>query len=407
MDNALDADHTQYCIRQSSDSDVVDEIDNYWNARYLSAGEAAWRTLGYAITHKRPSVTPLPVHLPYSDSCSTDTKSLLQHYFARPLGQFRHRGCIRAFDDITYKEYYTLFRIATYDPLRDSHDNYFTEHTAVNAMHVILRTAVEPHFTRLHHVRPSAGDRFYLRSLLQFKPARSYDDLLTVNGMLHDNFQMAAMAHGLFQTMDSESNYALSEAVSALYTPPQLRTLFIHLLVNDCIDSPIRTWEKFRTDFSFDFTIQHRDDPAYAENKTLQHLSHMLEEYGKTLSDFGLQEPTCQSPEVEHELERWRPHAALLRDRASHAVEVLNHEQLHIYNHIMSGIINDNQLLSFIDGKAGCGKTFLVNAICDSLRAQNRIVLPTATSAFAAQLYPGGRTTHSTFKVRINDILLS
>jgi hypothetical protein len=31
-----------------------------------------------------------------------------------------------------------------------------------------------------------------------------------------------------------------------------------------------------------------------------------------------------------------------------------------------------------------------------------RIVIPTATSAFAAQLYPGGRTTHSAFKVSNN-----
>ena len=53
----------------------------------------------------------------------------------------------------------------------------------------------------------------------------------------------------------------------------------------------------------------------------------------------------------------------------------------------------------FIDGKAGCGKTFLVNTLCAWVRAVGRIALPTATSAFAAQLYPGGHTTHSTFGV--------
>ena len=355
--------------------------------------------LGFAITHKRPSVTPLPIHLPYPDLHSNDTKSLLEHYFARPLYHFIHHGSIRSFDDVVYKEYYTIFRIATYNAKHDGHNNYFTENTSMNPMHVILRTGSEPHFTRLHHVHPSAGDRFYLRALLQFKPARSYNDLLTVNGVLYDNFQTATMAHGMFQTTDSESNYALSEAISALYTPPQLRILFIHLLVNDCIESPIATWNEFLANFSFDFTIQHRDDPEYALNKTLQHLSSMLEEYGKTLLDFGLQEPTCLSTEVEHELRHWRPLAAVLQARASHAIELLNTEQLEIYHHVMSSVVNNEQLLLFIDGKAGCGKTFLINVICDTIRAQNGIVLPTATSAFAAQLYPGGRTTHSMFKV--------
>ncbi|KAJ3553472.1 hypothetical protein NM688_g3598 [Phlebia brevispora] len=41
------------------------------------------------------------------------------------------------------------------------------------------------------------------------------------------------------------------------------------------------------------------------------------------------------------------------------------------------------------------------SAHCDFLRAKAIIVLATATSAFAAQLYPGGRTAHSTFKIPV------
>ena len=63
------------------------------------------------------------------------------------------------------------------------------------------------------------------------------------------------------------------------------------------------------------------------------------------------------------------------------------------------------KLLLFIDGKAGVGKTFLINAMCDKLRSINTITLPTATSTYAAQLYCGGRTTHSTFKMSTRSIL--
>src|SRR6266550_8242594 len=76
------------------------------------------------------------------------------------------------------------------------------------------------------------------------------------------------------------------------------------------------------------------------------------------------------------------------------------------YN-ILHNIYSENGSPIFIDGKAGCGKTTLINTICDVLRSQNEIVLATATSAFAAQLYPGGKTTHSTFKVMLDVTLIS
>ncbi|KAJ7843149.1 DNA helicase Pif1 like protein, partial [Mycena leptocephala] len=73
-------------------------------------------------------------------------------------------------------------------------------------------------------------------------------------------------------------------------------------------------------------------------------------------------------------------------------------EQLAIYSEILAAVLDNRPLCAFVDGKAGRGKTTLVNTLCDKLRATGRIVIPTATAAFAAQLYPGGRTTHSAFK---------
>ncbi|KAI0661178.1 DNA helicase Pif1 like protein, partial [Cubamyces menziesii] len=79
----------------------------------------------------------------------------------------------------------------------------------------------------------------------------------------------------------------------------------------------------------------------------------------------------------------------------------LNAEQYQIYTEIMDAVTHRRPLCAFVDGKAGRGKTFLVNTICNKLRSAGHVVLPTATSAFAAQLYPGGKTTHSVFKVRV------
>ncbi|KAJ3816890.1 DNA helicase Pif1 like protein, partial [Lentinula raphanica] len=74
-------------------------------------------------------------------------------------------------------------------------------------------------------------------------------------------------------------------------------------------------------------------------------------------------------------------------------------KQHQIFDLIFNAVQTNSSLLCFIDGKAGCGKTTLIHALCNYLRAYHRIVLATATSAFAAQQYPGGCTTHSTFKV--------
>ncbi|KAH9929311.1 DNA helicase Pif1 like protein, partial [Amylocystis lapponica] len=77
----------------------------------------------------------------------------------------------------------------------------------------------------------------------------------------------------------------------------------------------------------------------------------------------------------------------------------LNAEQYAVYMKVLDAVSAGRPMCAFVDGKAGRGKTYLVNAICTKLRSLGRIVLPTATSGFAAQLYPGGKTTHSTFRV--------
>jgi chromosomal replication initiation ATPase DnaA len=85
--------------------------------------------------------------------------------------------------------------------------------------------------------------------------------------------------------------------------------------------------------------------------------------------------------------------------RANAAYQTFNQEQHHFFDNVMLAVTNNYSLLLFLDGKAGVGKTFLINAVCDKLHSLNIIMLPTATSAYAAQLYQEGRTAHFTFKI--------
>lgn len=397
----------RYTIRGSNEQ--VDEIEDYWNARYLSAGEATWRILGFHITHKQPAVSSLTVHLEdsirhrqyyRSNSSHEDSLSSLQRYFSRPIGAFTFKGEQREFDTLTYVEYYSIFRLQKHNPANSSRPMYFEESAALGGvrMHVVLRNEARPHVARLHTVRLSEGERFYLRTLLQHRAARSFLDLRTINGVICDSYQAAATELGLFAT-HNEAELAILEGIQTLRTPRQLRVLLCHLLVNDCVSTPRSLWDTVAVPLSYDFILHLNNVESLGINKALQELASYLEEYGKCLSDYGLPEPTSYSMEVEHELARWTPQSALLAERAATARQSFNHEQEALFTTIVDAVINEKSLLAFVDGKAGRGKTYLVNAICDHLRSLGHLVMPTATSGYAAQLYPGGRTTHSAFKV--------
>ena len=51
-----------YCVHSNNSEDVVNEIDKYWDAHYLSTGEAAWCIMGYTVAKKKPAVKPISVH---------------------------------------------------------------------------------------------------------------------------------------------------------------------------------------------------------------------------------------------------------------------------------------------------------------------------------------------------------
>ena len=365
--------------------------------------------MGFHVTKKEPGVTALPIHLPnattnhqYHRRSQTSTLSQLDRYFLRPNGSFDAGGILRQFDDLTYTEYFTLFRLAKFNPAKEGHPAYYLEqanNTGSPRMHVIRRNADYSHVTRIRSVRPSQGELFYLRAIIQSRPCRSFLMGRTVGDIEHPTFQEAANDLGLFADSD-EATHALLEGIHNLRTPRELRVLFVHLLVNECVSVPITLWDLCQQDLAYDFILQNSNVAQLGIDHALEELSHLLEEYGKTLSDFGLPEATVHTREVMHELQSWGPVAEELEMRAENTVKIFKPQQLTIYDQILSAVLENRPLYAFVDGKAGRGKTTLVNTLCNKLRSLGRIVIPTATAAFAAQLYPGGRTTHSAFKVR-------
>jgi len=73
--------------------------------------------------------------------------------------------------------------------------------------------------------------------------------------------------------------------------------------------------------------------------------------------------------------------------------------QREVFDAIRSSIDSREQIIAFVDGPGGSGKTFLYETIVSYVRANNGIALAVASSGISAQLLPLGRTLHSRFKL--------
>jgi hypothetical protein len=136
-------------------------------------------------------------------------------------------------------------------------------------------------------------------------------------------------------------------------------------------------------------------------------LNLALLRYGRTLQDFPLMPLPVGNWEdlqanclIAEQANYGQP--AQLEARATERVALFNAEQSNAFAAIVDSVDNRDGKLFFLHGPAGTGKTFVYNTLCDSIRAQTKIVLCVASSGIAALLLSGGRTAHSRFKVPLD-----
>jgi len=211
-----------------------------------------------------------------------------------------------------------------------------------------------------------------------------------------------------------------------------LRHVFAMALQHTTISNPLQIWGQFGVSFCDDLShlvwtgrviVPPNGAGMEAElslHYGLYNIQQLLNEYGKSLDEFGLPRPvldwqdtegyrvgnTLVSEEIGYEIEQQKELADLMRGQ-------LNEQQLASFDAIVATVNSHDQdpqlqgLQSafFLHGPAGTGKTFLYNCLCSHIRAQGKIVLCVASSGIAAQLLPGGRTAHSRFKIPLSNDL--
>ncbi|XP_026459021.1 uncharacterized protein LOC113359642 [Papaver somniferum] len=210
-----------------------DEIKKYLDCRYLSASEAFWRTLNFEIHYRRPSVERLPFHL--------EGEQLIYHKDTEDLRDVLERtdpDATKFLRLMKANREHVKARNLTYADF-PSEWTWYTESKEWKP-----RKRGFNKIGRIYYVHPTAGEKYYLRILLNVqRGCQSYDDIKTIDCVTHLTFKAACLALGLLED-DGEWDHAIKEAATVYINGKRLRELFVTLLLNCKVIEPKKLWSE-------------------------------------------------------------------------------------------------------------------------------------------------------------------
>ncbi|XP_031095209.1 uncharacterized protein LOC115999501 [Ipomoea triloba] len=190
-------------IVDADGNEVVDEINMYYDCRYVSTCEATWHLLGFELQYRTPPVERLRFHLPDCQSIVfQDDDSINDVINKCTIGQSMFIGWFEAnkkYEDaklLTYIEMPTKF--VWKKDSREWHPR-----------------KKEFSIGRIFYVPPGIDELYYMRCLLNIvRGPTCFQDLHTFNGVEYDTFRDACYARGL---LDNDKEYidAFEEATSS------------------------------------------------------------------------------------------------------------------------------------------------------------------------------------------------
>ncbi|XP_031124334.1 uncharacterized protein LOC116027048 [Ipomoea triloba] len=382
--------------------EVVDEINMYYDCRYVSASEATWRLLSFEIQSRSPAVERLSFHLPDSHTVFFQDDEDVESVLTNPtLGQSMFTEWFE-----TNKKYPEA-KLLTYLEM----PNRFVWKKNIRQWQPRQRGFA---VGRIFYVPPGSGELYYLRCLLNIvKGPTSFNEIRTYNGVEYQTFKEACYARGLLED-DNEYIDAIEEA-SQWSTAYSLRKLFVTLLMSNTMVSPETIWNKvwlhLADDAQHSCRRLHNQSDLFLNDEqkkefALIQLSKLLLVYNKTLRDFPnmpvINEASTVAVENCFLWEELAYDRAGLHEESERLQSQLTEEQRRIYDAVISDIYSNNGGLFFVYGYGGTGKTFLWRALSAFIRAKGHIVINVASSGIASLLLPGGRTAHSRFSIPIS-----
>jgi hypothetical protein len=165
-----------------------DEVSRFRDSRYIGASEACWRLFENAIHHQQLPIMSLQVHLPDQHMVVFNPNDAPETVRARAK---QERTMLTAFFQLNRSD--PVARQYTYQEL----PLHFVWDRANKRWNYRQRGAT---IGCLYFVSPTAGEQFYLRTLLMvIKGPTSWVDLHSYDGVEHTTFHAACVARGLLE----------------------------------------------------------------------------------------------------------------------------------------------------------------------------------------------------------------
>ncbi|EGT54381.1 hypothetical protein CAEBREN_32751 [Caenorhabditis brenneri] len=389
--------HTRAAVRIFTDSSGAkhqqeNEIDSYLDTRYLCAPEALHRIYGFKMSDRSTPVMQLKVHVKDAQGVVFQAgqeknalesakmrKTTLTAWFAanqRCAEELQNNGMIPA--DIVDS--------------RGIHYIDMPEHFQFVKGEWVHRRQATKSIGRMHFVSPREQERFALRlMLLNTVDATSYENLLTVDGHQYENFVEAAKAAG-YLTDDSFYEKSLEEATT-FQTGSQFRSFFATLLLFGEIHNAEILWNKFRNEFSEDFSLHYPQQMA--ETLAYNDLIDRMNAMGENLEKWMKLDYDRVTPEDFVDYDFCRQEGQRMREK-------LSAEQEEIVRAALEALEQGGGLM-YVDGPGGSGKTFVYNCLIHILNGMQKKVASLAWVGIASALLPNGRTVASYFHLNVKD----
>lgn len=232
--NAVIAYIYKYCYKGSDMAKARvmyggDEIEAYRSIRYISSSEAMWRIFGFDMQKRSPNVILLHVHLQgeqvvvHDEDASHEQRRSAANNAVTDLMRYIRRPRGHPFDSLTFLDYFEQFTVQPKQRRKrvnrnqqrgesdddnsdgfdsDDPDPAASDHQDGYQNFVYRRQS--PCVCRINFLKPDCSDLWYLRLLLYHIPASSWEDIRTVDNVLHPTHEAAAQARGL--VADSKSS---------------------------------------------------------------------------------------------------------------------------------------------------------------------------------------------------------
>ena len=216
---------------QLSDDHCVDEIQQYYDCRYLSSSESIWRIFKFDIHCRWPSVQRLTFHLRGDQRIVFKDRSNLASVLTRNknkdtmfLAWMEANRDYSSGRGLTYIQFPSLF---TYD-------------SELRSWHPRKRGQM---IGRLTFVPATSRELYYMRLLLNIQVGcTSFEDIRTVEGHRYDTYREACGALGLLA--DDRGFIDAIHELSILGSGHIVRNLFANFLICSSLGDPLRVWEQ-------------------------------------------------------------------------------------------------------------------------------------------------------------------